>query len=852
MKIVSFNVNGVLNPVKRGKIFSKLKKARAEVVFLQETHLNDVEHLKLIKMGFKEVYFASYKSVRKRGVAILISKKLNYEHISEMRDKEGRFVLITGKIEGRLVSFLNVYAPPNSEWNFYREVFDLIVTKVQGILICGGDFNFRLNPGLDCSRNTMELKPLIKKVNGMLKEIGIVDVWRELNPKTRDYSHYSHPHMTYSRIDYFFTFKKDLHLVHHCELGTIDISDHSPIYMSMCLERKPRSTVWRMNSDILNNSQTKLNLENEIRSYLEINDNGEVSPSMLWDALKAVIRGKIIAITSHLKKLRRQKMQELEIKLKRLQAEHRATINHKVKQDIKKIVREIDDIYSKELQNKLIFLKQRYYETGGKSLKLLSYRLRKQQAERTINKIKNTQTGEIYCKLEQIQQTFETFYKALYSQPKINNDLQIDAFLASIDLPKVSEEQNRFLLAEITLEELKVAVTRLKTGKSPGANGYNAEWYKTMFDQLAPSLLKAFNWVVQKREILPSWREAIISVISKEGKDKSECGNYRPISVLNVDYKLFTSILARRLENILPDLINLDQTGFICKRQASDNIRRTLHVLRHVSNHKVEAALVSLDAEKAFDSVRWNFLYKVLTKFRFHNNFTEIIKTLYDKPCARIKINGDLSDPFQLERGTRQGCPISPLLFALFIEPLSQWIRQNHSIKGVEIESGEHKLALFADDILLYMSQPTKSLPTLFNFLKGYEAISGYKLNVSKTQVLTLNYDPPRQIKDKYNLKWDTKSINYLGVNISRDYSDLFHLNYGPLIKKIKSDLIRWNLIPIFSLSSRVDSVRMIILPKLLYLYQSLPVEIPNQQFLEWNKLISRFLWQGKKTQNKI
>lgn len=226
-------------------------------------------------------------------------------------------------------------------------MFDLIITKAQGILICGGDFNIRLNPGLDCSRNTMEIKPLIKKVNGLLKEMGIIDVWRELNPKTRDYSHYSHPHATYSRIDYFFTFfKKDLHLVQHCELGTMDISDHSPIYMSMCLERKSRSTVWRMNSDILNNPQTKLNLENEIRSYLEINDNGEVTPSMLWDALKAVIRGKIIAITSHLKKLRRQKMQELEIKLKRLQIEHRATMNHKVKQDIKKTVKEIDDIYT--------------------------------------------------------------------------------------------------------------------------------------------------------------------------------------------------------------------------------------------------------------------------------------------------------------------------------------------------------------------------------------------------------------------------------------------------------------------------------------------------------------------------
>lgn len=149
----------------------------------------------------------------------------------------------------------------------------------------------------------MELKPLIKKVNSLLKEIGIIDVWRELNPRVGNYTHCSHPHTTYSRIDYFFIFKKNLHLVEHCELGTMDISDHSPIYMYVGLNRKSNSTVWRINSDILNNSQIKQTLENEIKSYVEINDNEEVTPSTVWDALKAVVRGQIISITSNLKKL---------------------------------------------------------------------------------------------------------------------------------------------------------------------------------------------------------------------------------------------------------------------------------------------------------------------------------------------------------------------------------------------------------------------------------------------------------------------------------------------------------------------------------------------------------------------
>lgn len=119
--------------------------------------------------------------------------------------------------------------------------------------------------------------------------------------------------------------------------------------------------------------------------------------------------------------------------------------------------------------------------------------------------------------------------------------------------------------------------------------------------------------------------------------------------------------------------------------------------------------IVGLDAEKAFDSVRWVFLNKVIGKFGFQEKFIRIIQTLYEKPTARIKINGDLSDCFVLERGTRQGCPISPLLFALFIEPLGQLIRQSETIKGITMAGTEQKVALFADDGLVFLEEPEKS-----------------------------------------------------------------------------------------------------------------------------------------------
>lgn len=126
--------------------------------------------------------------------------------------------------------------------------------------------------------------------------------------------------------------------------------------------------------------------------------------------------------------------------------------------------------------------------------------------------------------------------------------------------------------------------------------------------------------------------------------------------------------------------------------------------MRHVSQHKLEALISSLDAKKTFDSVRWSFLYKVVSKFGFHPSIINTFAALYNKPTARIKRNGDLTNSFILERGTRQGCYASPLLFALFIEPKR---RQKPEIKGLTMASGEQKLALFADDLLVSLTQPT-------------------------------------------------------------------------------------------------------------------------------------------------
>ena len=268
--------------------------------------------------------------------------------------------------------------------------------------------------------------------------------------------------------------------------------------MSIHLNNK-KSTLWRLNSNILNNPVIKDKLKSEIKLYLEDNDNENVTPPILWDALKAVLRGKIIAISSYEKKIREQKLKDL----KRLQKEHAKSHKGDDKCKIKELKNKIDEINTQEIQKKLLFTKQQYYETGGKSLKLLSYRLRKQQADRTIYKIRNSETNVIETSPEKIQQCFQKYYKILYTQPQISNDNQIDAFLAQVNLPKITDEQNGKLISKISKEEIQKAIGRMKGGKSPGTDGFSTEWYKTMQDQLLPTLLKRFNWVLENKNIPP-------------------------------------------------------------------------------------------------------------------------------------------------------------------------------------------------------------------------------------------------------------------------------------------------------------------------------------------------------------
>lgn len=207
-----------------------------------------------------------------------------------------------------------------------------------------------------------------------------------------------------------------------------------------------------------------------------------------------------------------------------------------------------------------------------------------------------------------------------------------------------------------------------------------------------------------------SMYEATVILIPKPEKDRKECASYRPISLLNIDYKVLAKVLAKRLNGVILSIVSEDQTGFMLGKSTTNNIRRTQLMVQLKDYFPESSALASLDTAKAFDSIEWEFLQAVLEKSGFGEGFRKWVRILYKQPCSNLLINGILSPTVKLQRGTRQGCPLSPQLFSLAIEVLANRFRQSKIYKGFRVGDRTEHIGLFADDIILYMEDAYSSL----------------------------------------------------------------------------------------------------------------------------------------------
>ena len=424
----------------------------------------------------------------------------------------------------------------------------------------------------------------------------------------------------------------------------------------------------------------------------------------------------------------------------------------------------------------------------GESSSAFFFRLEKKRgADRHISAVR-VDGGSVVTDINDICRVFTSFYSWLFASSPIDNNAC--ASLLSNVSSSLSSEESRSCEGMLTVSERFAALQGMARRKAPGCDGLPMEFYLKFWDVLGPDLVAVLNSCYGSGSLTLSQRRGVIFLSFKKG-DRLDPSNWRPISLLNVDYKLAARVTAGRLLKVIHLVVANDQTCGVPGRYIGKNVAFLRDVVEYAESSNCSVAILSLDQEKAFDRVEWSFMRATLLKMGFGASFVRWVDLFYCNVQSSVNVNGYVSPFFSLSRGVRQGCPLSPLLYVLVPEVLACNIRANPCITGLSLPGSSQPQSLisqYADDTSLVLSSDA-SIKASFETYALFERGSGSKLNLSKSKGLWLGTwkhraDPP------VALDWSSLKLKVLGVYIS--LGNLKEENWRPRITAVENVLKSW------------------------------------------------------------
>jgi len=867
LRVCTLNVNSIVNETIRHQLFAWLRSRNDyDIIALQELAVSS-SMPQARKDKWKKEWNAPM-AISDECAILINNKRLSIHNTQEFL--QGRILSVDIACDNDInntIRLVNVYAPSNNNRGQAKngqirktpqEFVDLFPTaaiNTHPLKIVVGDFNTIKDNNLDrsppsqrCDASKWHLyAPLFDR-------LGIVDSAPSA-PRDEDgtilETHFTHIHnragnRLMTRIDYIFVSRELSASSYRVTTAPIVESDHrlvsATINLGNARPRKPRTfAAPSLDTRILSDAGFRKEIRAALKTLIEKRASDPLafeSVGTFWDACKKKFL--LLGQQHRNKKRNSNRRQRTRLQQALKEADRKLDSNPNdpiVIESHMEALNSLDQMEKDHLDRIATMAKVKWIEEGERPSPYFTQKLKSGRERKAIVSLQDG-SGASTSDAGAMAEIAHAFYTNLYkSQP---TDRRAQDELLECVTKTVSEGTRASLDEDLTFGEIRKSISTMDNRSSPGSDGLPYEFYKTFKDDVTPILAELFNSITgDSGSLAPSHHFALTTLIFKKG-DQEQMKNYRPISLTQTDYKIFTKAITNRFNKAANQVVEKWQTGFIPGRQGHDNVMMLELLAQHVEDgSRGEAMLLSLDQEKAYDRVEWDYLHRVLEKFGFGPRVRNWIRCSYTNLSASILLNGVQSAPYMVERGLRQGDPLAPILFNLVLEPFLLFYDLH--AKGVETVAEPVKVGAFADDTILGLRPGDEGVA--LRAIRLHERASGAKINSDKTEMIPLTAGAMEafQFPSFEWLPFGT-SFKHLGVMIQPTGRVMAPIEQG-ILQDLRQTVSAWNLRRL-SFSGRVTVANTYFLSKLWHVAPF--YELSESFFKEVDMLTKKLLWDGR------
>ena len=825
-----------------------LNKYKIAILAIQETHLDEETTVRIRTSYEKKMSILTSSDPESprttAGVAFVINKSLIApSKITAHELLPGRALALEIEwLESETTRLVNIYAPNDRTahlpfWNTVDEVRrNKRIPKPEFVL---GDFNVT-EEQIDRSPARLDDPNAIEALRDLRQAWEVHDAWRIAYPSEKSYTYRAKTNggQIQSRLDRIYVARQATPMTFDWKIAPSPVpTDHWLVAVRYAPKDAPEigKGRWTLPTRMLNDAKLieaiiarGIRLQYDLEDIKNRRTDRRLSnPQRLWQDFKrdisaiakAQIKAKYYKMNTHIRLLKQD--------IKTLTNNPNVDTDEKIQSEEAYLTNELEYLERKMAQSRRTRLSAELANHGEIPGGIWTAMSKDKKPRDLIHRLKipNTDPPQYERDTQRMAKLARNYHDEL--QQKDLEDHSLTEFEARITpvLERIHENQilkepeGTKMNEQITESQVNDALHLSKNGSATGMDGCPYELWKILKERhdqntkrhmpsfnIAQTLTAVFN-DIQRYGVDESTSFALgwMCPIYKK-KDRTDISNYRPITLLNTDYKLLTKVLAIQLMEHIAILIHKDQAGFIPKRSIHDHVRLAKAIITYADITEEDGAIVALDQEKAYDKIRHDYLWKTLEAFSLPNTFIKTIRALYQHAKTQVMVNGILSEPFKITRGIRQGDPLSCPIFDLGIEPLACMIRSNPYLKGIKIPGLKEpiKTNLFADDTSLYLSREDR-LDHAQGILEDWCQVSGAKFNIDKTEIIPIGSEAHRQrvittrkinqedenpLSERIRIAEDGEAVRSLGAWIGNKTNDA--TPWESIVDKTHKNLERW------------------------------------------------------------